>query len=61
LLVKPLYGDAPVFVAADTLGAGLGEIVLITTDAAVRFADDRQIPADAMVVGIVDNEPKPND
>jgi ethanolamine utilization protein EutN len=57
LLIEPLY-DGGVFVAADTLGAGLGEIVLVTTDSSVQAADDRDIPVDALIVGIVDNEPK---
>lgn len=33
LLVEPYYGDKNnIFVAADTIGAGIGELVLVTTD-----------------------------
>ncbi len=43
-------------VAADLIGAGLGEVVLLTTGSAARRAQgDDQSPIDAAVVAIVDN------
>lgn len=58
LLVEPYYGDkAKVFVAADTIGAGIGELVLVTTDNTTQYALDRTAPIDAFVVGIVDAPP----
>ena len=43
-------------VAADLIGAGLGEVVLLTTGSAARKAQgDEQSPIDAAVVAIVDN------
>lgn len=59
LLVEPLYGSKKnIFVAADNLGAGIGELVLITTDNTTQHALDRSAPIDALVVGIVDFEPQ---
>lgn len=58
LLIKPYYGDEDrIFVAADQLGAGIGELVMITTGSPVRFGLDKEAPIDALVVGIVDKEP----
>ena len=58
LLVKPLYeDDGGVVVAVDKLGAGQGETVIVTTGPSVSFAYDEDIPADAIVIGIVDEEP----
>lgn len=59
LLVEPFYGDkSNVFVAADTLGAGIGELVLVTTDNTTQYALERSAPLDAFVVGIVDAPPQ---
>lgn len=42
-------------VAVDTVGAGVGETVIITRGSSARFAADRpQAPLDATIVGIVD-------
>ena len=42
-------------VAIDNLGAGIGEIVLITTGSGARLAlPNRETPVDAVIVGIVD-------
>ena len=55
LLVEPYFGDkSQLFVAADTIGAGIGELVLVTTEHAL----DRSAPVDAYVVGIVDAPPQ---
>lgn len=59
LLISPYYGDkSQIFVAADALGAGIGELVLITTDNTTQYALDRSAPVDAVVVGIVDAPPQ---
>ncbi len=60
LLVEPYYGDkTDTFVAADTMGAGIGELVLVTTDNTTQYALDRSAPVDAYIVGIVDGPPQP--
>jgi ethanolamine utilization protein EutN len=42
-------------VAVDSVGAGIGEIVLITTGSGARLALRNQFePVDAVIVGIVD-------
>ena len=62
LLVKPLKEDltpeGDVIVAADDeVGAGNGEIVIITQGAPAMQAFDREkkIPVDAVIMGIVDS------
>ena len=59
LLIAPYYGDtSQIFVAADTLGAGIDELVLITTDNTTQYALEKSAPIDAVVVGIVDAPPQ---
>ena len=42
-------------IAIDTVGAGIGEKVLITTGSGARLAlDDPKTPTDAVIVGIID-------
>ncbi len=42
-------------VAIDSVGAGIGETVLITTGSSARLAlQNTEAPADAVIVGIVD-------
>ena len=42
-------------VSVDTIGAGVGETVIITRGSSARFASDRpQAPLDGTIVGIVD-------
>lgn len=58
LLVQPVNGaKKDMLVAADTLGAGIGELVLVTTDQTTQYAADHPTPVDAFIVGIVDNPP----
>ena len=48
-------GTGEVAVVADTIGAGAGDVVLVTQGSAARFtADTKDRPVDALVVGIVD-------
>ena len=57
--MEPYFGDkSQLFVAADTIGAGIGELVLVTTDETTQHALDRSAPVDAYVVGIVDAPPQ---
>lgn len=61
LLVKPLnildeQDDMMPMVAADIIGAGVGETVLIVGGSSARSAaGDMSVPVDASVVGIVDD------
>ena len=61
LIVKP-YGSAAgpgdgLIVAVDTVGAGVGEEVLVATGSAARLASDLDgKPVDAAIVGIVDSK-----
>ena len=61
LVIQPLGNDlepdGQIKVAADEVGAGFGELVIVTQgSAAMRaFDKDKLIPIDAVVVGIVDN------
>lgn len=58
LLVEPVYGNKKdMIVAADTIGAGIDEIVIVTTDETTQHALDHEAPLDAFIVGIVDNPP----
>lgn len=44
------------FVAADTVGAGEGELVLIVMGSAARYTDKtHNVPVDAAIVGILDS------
>ena len=43
-------------VCADCVGAGEGEIVLIAGGGAARVAAGADIPVDAAIIGIVDND-----
>lgn len=61
LLIEPLGKDlkkaGSVKVAADEVGAGFGELVVVTQGAPAMQAFDKKgsIPIDAVVIGIVDN------
>lgn len=61
LVVKPLNvldenDDLLPMVAADIIGAGVGETVLVVSGSSARSAaGDMSIPVDASVVGIVDD------
>jgi ethanolamine utilization protein EutN len=56
-LGKNLKPDGDVLVAVDEVGAGFGELVLVTQGSPAMRAFDKTdlIPVDAVVVGIVDN------
>jgi len=56
LIIESLHGCEPKrVVAIDNVGAGTGEIVLVTLGSAARAClDNPKIPVDATIVGIVD-------
>ena len=57
LVLKPLYAprNEDLVVAVDTVGAGVGETVLVTVGSGAREAMRAQnVPIDAAIVGIVD-------
>ena len=62
LIVRPLdYLDesviSPPIIAADWIGAGVGERVIVVSGSAARCAaGDPSIPVDASVIGIIDGE-----
>ncbi|MCT4562764.1 MAG: EutN/CcmL family microcompartment protein [Maledivibacter sp.] len=59
LIIEPYYGNKKdTFIAADRVGAGIGELVLVATDYAVKSGLEQEAPIDALVVGIVDSEPE---
>ena len=52
---KSLSTTGRTFVAVDTLGAGAGDYVLLTQGSSARLTEEtRQLPIDAVIVGIVD-------
>jgi ethanolamine utilization protein EutN len=56
-LGKNLKADGNLQVAADEIGAGFGDLVIVTqgSPAMRAFNKEKLIPIDAAVVGIVDN------
>ena len=56
-LGKSLKPEGNVLVAVDEVGAGFGELVIVTqgSPAMQAFNKTESIPVDAVVVGIVDN------
>lgn len=55
LTVRPEPDGGAEIVTVDLVGAGVGDVVLVSTGAALREIPElRGVPADAAVVGIVD-------
>ncbi|MFZ5826551.1 MAG: EutN/CcmL family microcompartment protein [Bacillota bacterium] len=58
LVVQPVNADGEPYgeemVAADRIGAGIGETVLITQGSSARRAVEGDVAVDAVVVGIID-------
>jgi microcompartment protein CcmK/EutM len=51
----PSAGDADTYVAVDLVGAGEGEVVLVSFGSAARVARDAgQTPTDAAIIAVVD-------
>ncbi len=52
---KSLITTGRTFVAVDMLGAGVGDIVLLTQGSSARMTPETQkMPIDAVIIGIVD-------
>ena len=50
-----LKGTGRTFIAVDTLGAGIGQVVLVCQGSSARLTPETQnLPVDAVVIGIVD-------
>lgn len=61
LLDKPKGKEGDIIVAADLIGAGIGEKVLITEGSSARCMGHlRDAPIDSVIVGIIDEETKKN-
>lgn len=59
LVIEPYKSEnKELFVAADTIGAGEGELVLVSFGSQVQHAFTTPTPIDAVVVGIIDQEPE---
>ena len=55
LVIEPCFCESKkCFVVADELGAGEGEIVLVTKGSSVSHAINKKAPIDAVVIGIID-------
>lgn len=55
MVVNVGKGKDDFVVAMDTLGAGIGDVVLVTLGDSARFAcQNEKTPIDAVIVGIVD-------
>lgn len=61
LVVQPIKytegKESSVFVAVDSVGAGIGETVLVVNGSAARVSfsgDSKSVPVDATIVGIID-------
>ena len=53
---RSLSGTGRAFVAVDTVGAGEGELVLITQGSSARLTPEtKSLPIDTVIIGIVDN------
>jgi len=51
-----LVGTGRSFVAVDTVGAGLGEVVLITQGSSARLTPEtKNLPVDTVIIGIIDH------
>lgn len=52
-----LGGEARKIIAVDSVGAGIGEEVLVTLGSSARLAlRDTDTPTDAVIVGIIDQQ-----
>ena len=60
LMLAEVIGGTQVgrrLVVVDTIGAGIGERVIVTTgSSARRMLENDQVPVDAVVVGIIDED-----
>lgn len=53
---KSLVTTGRAMVAVDTVGAGVGEIVLLTQGSSARLTPEtKSLPVDTVIIGIIDN------
>ncbi|WP_280770584.1 EutN/CcmL family microcompartment protein [Salipaludibacillus daqingensis] len=58
LVIELKHTKEPKYVvAADNIGAGRGEHVLLTSGQSVQYGLQREAPIDMLVIGILDKEP----
>lgn len=50
----PQQSDGPSLVAVDVVGAGVGELVLVSSGGAARIAAGADVPTDLAVIAIAD-------
>jgi len=56
LVVRSSGGESETFVAADIIGAGIGDDILVSKGSVARNSlAERDTPVDAVVVGIIDS------
>ena len=61
MMDRPDNGQGKIIVAADLIGAGIGEKVLVTEGSSARqMPGFENSPIDAMIIGIIDEEKKPS-
>ncbi|KIL46679.1 hypothetical protein KP77_28060 [Jeotgalibacillus alimentarius] len=59
LVIELLYTEQPSYVvAADRIGAGRDEFVLLSSGEPVRHGLNHDVPIDMLVVGILDQKPE---
>ena len=47
--------ESEIFVAVDRIGAGVGDLVLVTRGSSARIVFSKGSPIDAVIIGIVDS------
>lgn len=57
MIVEPTEGNKDKLIAVDSIGAGIGEYVLVALGSAARVGNENA-PIDAAIVGIIDNGAK---
>jgi ethanolamine utilization protein EutN len=45
----------PALIAVDRIGAGLGDKVMVTKGSPASYIEERRLPIDALVIGIIDS------
>lgn len=55
LVVQPDNQNQPAFIAVDRIGAGLDDHVMVTKGTPASFIEEKKLPIDALIIGIVDS------
>lgn len=58
MLVEVIGGtkQGEMIIAADTIGAGIGERVIVCSGSSARKMIGEEVPVDAIIVGIIDDD-----